>query len=453
MSQTTYSNEEIKHLFQTLYEEKKRNKELLAKLQQQESQVTTYTTHQNSAAEAFKQFNMEKAELTDENNALQQQVSALKKQIDKLNEELKKRDPRQVEILHQSLERQNALEYELRLKIEEIDFLKKSNPAHATADSSDAKSKELEDLVELLQEELRKSKEENDQLKIIENEAFQIKQALTKSLQESKELSGLYQIVLRERSEAILKCQQYLRQVETQRQEILRLQNYTSRERDIKEKLQAEVIQLKEIALKSEHLEADLAKAKQRIDALDSEIALERHMRRDIDEELDRAQHHLAKKVKENALFEQKTEEIQQQLLDAQKALTENKMTIGELQTSLELYRQQESRLNEQLKEASKAAETQIAKSEERIFGLSQKLEAAENRVKELQKIEEKQHRLEKILSDAAALFPSNKVVETAEPQRSEPTPSEEKVDREKHFSDLFEMPKPPQKHRRTLLD
>lgn len=438
MSETTYSADEIKHLFQTLYNEKKRNKELLIKLQQQDALSKSNSTQQNDISE-----------LVDENNALQQQVITLKKQIEKVNQELKKEDPRHAELLHESLQRQNALEHELKQKIEEIDFIKSSQNEDFDTFSSNEEVQRLQNIVTVLEDELKQIKEENIHLKVVQSEVIQLKQALAQGIVDFKELSGIHQITLKERSEALSKSKQYVAQLENQRHEILRLQNYLSKGKGVNEQLQREVSQLKEMALKAEHAEDELTIAKDQNRSLNTELSTERQRYTQIDEELHTAQHHLAKKMKENALLEQKTVDIQQSLIEAQKTLTDNKMTITDLQSKLEEFKQQEFRLNEQLKEAGKAAETQIARSEEKIQTLTQKLTASEQRVRELEQIEEKQNRLQSLLTDAAALFPTSKVSENLLPT----TPINEKQDKEKHFSDLFEISRPAQKHRRSLLE
>ncbi len=447
LSQTTYSNEEIKHLLQTLYDEKKRIKELNSKLQKLELEAqSTYTTNQNAAAVASKKQLEENAELVSENKALQHQVAFLKKHIEKLNQESIKHDPRHVELLHEAIERQNILEHELRKKVEELAALKESDQSPQETSSNVLSSEEisrLQDLVALLQEQLQKSNEEKTATK----------QSLEKGSREQKELSTSYNTVSKERSEAITKAQQYHNQLENLKHEILRLQSTLLKEREQKEALQRELAHLKGNTEKIETLQTDLVKERQRIDALDAEVALERHMRRDIDEELTRAQHHLAKKVKETALLEQSTEDIQKNWMEAQKVLTENKMKLTELQTAIELHRQQEARLHEQLREASNAAETQMARGEEKQLALSQKLQSAENRIQELVKLEEKQQRLQSILSDITTLFPSSLENEASPFPTALSVKLSAAPEKEKPFQNLFEMPRQAPKHRRSLLD
>lgn len=423
MNHTTYSNEEIKLLLRTLYDEKKKNKELFLKLQQLE-------THKSSPLKS-----QELDELADENRALQLQVASLKKQIEKLHQETPKNDPRNIELLHESLERQNALERELRELREQI-----AGSQNNSTESSLEEIRQLQDLIALLQEQLGKSNENNE-------ETVRLKQGYAQASREIKELSTLHQNVTKEKSDALLKAHQYLNQFESQKQEMARLQSAILRERQQRETLQKEIELLKIEKGKSEELQTELTKERQRIDSLDNELALERHMRRDMDEELNRAQHHLAKKVKETALLEQNHEETKQSWMEAQKTLTENKMKINELQTSIELHRQQEIRLQNQLQEASKAAETQIARADEKYQLLSQKFQQAEKRIKELEKIEEKQGRLQSIISEISQLYPSTT------PSFCETPHSSIKEENEKHFTDLFQMPKQPQKHRRSLLE
>lgn len=430
LNQTTYSNEEIKLLLKTLYDEKKKNKDLILKLQQVETSKPLPIKSQ------------EQEELAEENKALQLQVAALKKQIEKLQHETPKIDPRHIDLLQDSLERQNALERELRDLRERM-----AQSQSAPADDSLDEIRQLQDLVALLQEQLGKSKEKDE-------ESNRLKQAYAQASREIKELSMLYQNVSKEKNDALLKAHQYLNQFESQKQEMARLQSTILRERQQRESLQKDLELLKIEKGKSEELQNELSKERQRIDALNNELALERHMRRDMEEELNRAQHHLAKKVKETALLEQNHEETKQSWMEAQKTLTENKMKINELQTAIELHRQQEIRLQNQLQEASKAAETQMARADEKYQLLSQKEQQAEKRIKELEKIEEKQGKLQSILSEISQLYGSTNPSEKPEKQiKSELPQSSIKEEKDKHFTDLFQIQKQPQKHRRSLLE
>lgn len=387
MSQTTYSNDEIKLLLRTLYDEKKKNKELLSKL----------TPSQ------------ENDELTQENKALQQQVAFLKKQIEKIKGDSVKHDPRQLELFHETLERQNALERDLRDKLEEIATLK--NNTRPQVDNEQIS--QMQDLVALLQEQLAKSEKSN-----------------------------------REHAETFTKVQQYQHQIESHRHEISRLQNAIFKEREQKEQFQRQITGFQADTSRAEELQADLTKGRSRIDLLENELVLERNLKRDLDEELTRAQHHLAKKVKEVALLEQAADEINQAYMTAQKVITENQMRLNELESANEAQRQQEIRLQDQLREASKAAETQLAKSEEKQIQLTQKLQILENRLKELEKVEEKQKRLQTFLTEINLVNP---LVES-DPgiDLTAALPTKEK---ENQYNNLFEMPKKAQKNRRSLFE
>lgn len=112
------------------------------------------------------------------------------------------------------------------------------------------------------------------------------------------------------------------------------------------------------------------------------------------------AQQHLAKKVKEAALLTEKVEEQQADLSDYLQNCEHQKMQLAQMQASVELYQRQEKRLQEQLHDALKGTEGQIAKWEEKYFRMYDKWQESENKIRELKKFEEKHHQMQNLIAN-----------------------------------------------------
>lgn len=112
------------------------------------------------------------------------------------------------------------------------------------------------------------------------------------------------------------------------------------------------------------------------------------------------AQQHLAKKVKESALLNEKVEEQLISLADLTQALDQQKTQNAQLQASADLFQKQEKRLQEQLHDALKGTESQVAKWEEKYFRMYDKWQESENKISELKKFEEKHHQMQHLLAN-----------------------------------------------------
>lgn len=112
------------------------------------------------------------------------------------------------------------------------------------------------------------------------------------------------------------------------------------------------------------------------------------------------AQQHLAKKVKEVALLSENLEEQQANLVHFSQTIEEQKTQIIQQQVSVELYQRQEKRMQEQLHEALKGTESQIAKWEEKYFRMYDKWQESEKRVQELKQFEEKHLQMQSLFAN-----------------------------------------------------
>jgi hypothetical protein len=164
------------------------------------------------------------------------------------------------------------------------------------------------------------------------------------------------------------------------------------------------------------------------------------------------AQQHLAKKVKESALLNEKLEEQQTYLFDLNQTVDVQRNQLSQFQASADLYQKQENQLREQLREALKNSEVQIEKWEQKYFQMADKWQESESRSRELKKFEEKHHQLQSLLSNLGSFMGGNtaSLEELSLLPGSLEIPSL-KVDQEKY--DLFGMKQQnSEKHKTNLF-
>ncbi len=172
------------------------------------------------------------------------------------------------------------------------------------------------------------------------------------------------------------------------------------------------------------------------------------------------AQQHLAKKVKEAALLNEKLEEHHNHLIDLEQIVEDQKTQLAQLQTHVDLYQKQEKRLQEQLHEALKGTESQVAKWEEKYFRMYDKWQESENRIRDLKKFEEKHQQMQSLLANlgtfmgasfnsAGALFSSGQEGNRLNAIESENNPQAvPKIDPSEERYDLFGMRQPNEKYK-----
>lgn len=129
------------------------------------------------------------------------------------------------------------------------------------------------------------------------------------------------------------------------------------------------------------------------------------------------AQQHLAKKVKESALLNERVDEQQNNLTEMAQTLEQQKTQIVQLQANVDLYQRQEKRLQEQLHDALKGTESQVAKWEEKYFRMYDKWQDTENKIRELKKFEEKHHQMQHLLANLGNFMGGSFIPATGAPQ------------------------------------
>ncbi len=323
--------------------------------------------------------------------------------------------------------------------------------------------------------------EKTQALKGCEREIALIKQSLIRGVREAKEIEAQYIETVKEKASMHAKLLQSQHIIEEQRTRIHGLQGHVEAAENHMLNAQQHGDQLNKTITEHQEMLAQYASTmqgkenelfeqqknsallKQENDALQTEIAKLLSKIDEKDGELIQAQQYCAKKVKEKSILEDQYEEQKKNIAEMHETLTQNKIRMAELQTSLNLHEQQQVRLQEQLQESAAQAQAFESNWEKKYVPLYEKWQSAENRIKELEKIEEKQKHLQNILANLGNFFgnttPSEVVPEpflhTIKTQFGEQiNPPMEKQTEISHSSDnLFNRPKTPGRIRQNLLD
>lgn len=307
-------------------------------------------------------------------------------------------------------------------------------------------------------------KEKEHKLFQCERDIGLIKQTLLRGLKEIKELEARYEEALKEKGIALQKFQQSHFHLEK-----LREQNGLLQEKSISSQAACQQVhqELEETRKELKVAEAKIAVCEEQMEHLqknhgDSEKEL-KTLKAQIFEkegELLHAQQHMAKKVKEIAQLEDKNEELRIFVNELQQVQNQSRVKLAELQTAADFQLNLQKKLEEQQQELSKAHEQQIAKWEEKYFGLYEKWQSAEARLKELEKLEDKQKQLQGILASiGTVLTPSVENLSSSsipipikEAQSPSTPPFAMQIPATKATQSLFERPKT-QKIRQSFLE
>lgn len=339
---------------------------------------------------------------------LRQELELIRQTLAKGSNETKALDARYVETLNEKISLEHHLK-QLQLQLEhqssnlaafheqlkEVDQTKKE--LETTLKSNEKRLKEKQNQYELLETQIEewkafKSEKEraDDRYEQLKDEFVQLSERLEEAL------------------DGRLKAESEMHDLQelANRQELL---------------TQEQAHQLSDLIQEKEHLSRDLEQLRHFFDESEARLKV--------------AQQHLAKKVKEATLLTHKVDEQQNDLTTHQQIIESLKIQIGQSQTNIDLYQKQEKRLQEQLHEALKSTESQVAKWEEKYFRMYDKWQESEGRIRELKKFEEKHLQMQNLLSNlgtfmgssSAALFhqvqdqPKGHFIETANENSSLP--------------------------------
>lgn len=372
----------------------------------------------------------------------QNQKIALEKQVDELQSQLKEKDKGHEEELQALIQQQNSLKAALKKCQEELEKVKKEEAALETVVSTTSSyhlKQELEEIKKTLAQEtkameLRYIEVLNEKIGI-EHKCKQLQQQLDHQSSNLASFQGEMHATeedkislegaLRSKEAELANSFQQLQAMQVKIQELEEKAKEKDFVQDKYEQLKDEWNQLRENLDEADEMRIQAEKqllvmkennAKQeaqridlenRLEALQEEgrlLAIDRDQLRVMLEECDTrlkvAQQHLAKKVKECTLLAERVEEQQNSLSEMDQTFEQQKTQIIQLQASVDLYQKQEKRLQEQLHDALKGTESQVAKWEEKYFRMYDKLQESENKIRELKKFEEKHLQMQHFLSN-----------------------------------------------------
>lgn len=214
--------------------------------------------------------------------------------------------------------------------------------------------------------------------------------------------------------------------------------------KQLKESLEENIILRRRAEQIAKQLEADLIKTQilqEEKNNLETEKEQLKISFNDSESRLKVAQQHLAKKVKETALLNEKVEVQHLNLKDMTQTLDQQRNQILQLQSTVDHFQKQEKRLQDQLNETLKSSESQIKKWEEKYFHMYDKWQESENKIRDLKLIEEKYNQMQNMVANLG-----NFMGRPHEPFLEKSTSND---DDEKY--DLFGMPQPHEKYKVDL--
>lgn len=213
---------------------------------------------------------------------------------------------------------------------------------------------------------------------------------LDKSVEEKEEISGKYEAVRHERNELE---ERYKEATELKLQAEYRCSGLDLLVND-------QDLRLQECTRQLETLEDHCKTLSDEYDRMKS-------LFEETEERLKASQQHLAKKVKEVALLEEKLEEQEINLHDLMELIHGQKTRLSELDLEIERRETEENHLKDELHRTLKEAEIQTAKWEEKYFYVYDQCQKNEQELKELNKLKEKHFRMQDMLSKLETVMSS----------------------------------------------
>lgn len=362
----------------------------------------------------------------------------------------------------------NQLEHDLRqsrdhaLQLEQIvhftrEELQKSHEALKKEHPPQTRIQELEDL--LYDKELAMGNFEQD--------IARIKQALVRGVRELKEMEARFEETVQGKELATQRFQQSQYQIERLRDQVKLLEDQLEAALEVQraahKQWEEERVAAENHAQRNGVLQQELEvvqqqcrEVQQELSAWKEESSRAKSLQADWEADLMQAKQHLAKKVKEVSALEDKNEELKVFISELQQVQNQSRVKIAELQTSVDFHTTQQKKLEEQLYDAVKGNEGQQQKWEEKYFALYEKWQAAEARIRELEKLEEKQRHLQGIWANLGTFLgptgePASKEMPPPIPPAQEP-PIAVIHSPAKTAPNLFEKPSTP-KIRQSFLE
>lgn len=384
---TDEANLETKQLREQLTKQQKINQEseqLIERQKQQAQEQINQLKHQ-LILNKQQEEGIETVVSETSSHHLKQELEGIKRTLVQGAQETKAIETRYVEVLNEKI----ALEYQSKQLLIQLDN-HSANLASAHAQIQEMESQKYihESLIKQQQENLAFHLQKEEGLK---RHILQLEESLTE-----KELMHDKYEQLKEEWEKISE----------QLDETL----------DLRGKAEKQLIDLKEM---SQENEQNLQNCYREIDQLlhskqqlEGQVEQLHTLLEESEGRLKTAQQHLAKKVKESALLNEKLEEQQSYLFDLNQTVEIQRNQLSQFQANADLYQKQENQLKEQLKEGLKNSEIQIEKWEKKYFQMADKWQESESRARDLKKFEEKHHQLQTLLSNLGSFIGKKELIE-----------------------------------------
>lgn len=438
------------------------------------------------------------------------------------NEEIKSLCQQQEQKIALELDSKNELEAEIKALYKQFQTLKSAFESQKLAIEKEIESKNtLEE--KLAQSEEEKSQLKHF-LKTCQDEVLTIKQFVTKGMRDAKEIENRYCEAVSEKMTTLAAFHQQQREFDKQHTELIDTKNKlklaSEREKEEGRQIKEELLSTKQqnkqleeklsqlnnsknaledkldlLAMKNEVIESErdhLQKTNENLatgssilsEQLSQQLELLRQSMHDhaafqakyeqaqeeinilqahLEEkqiQLDEAHLHLAKKVREAALLNEKVEEFSLQVADIDHVREALQEASCQLQNDL----QREEREKIELTEKVQMLEEEIKKLEERCLYAEHRSQQATDKILELEKIEKRHTQLQSLLSGFGPLpgvsDPDNKITEKSPPlQFGSPLPVfEEEVSQvneeaSKAYPNLFDLPQTSGRSKQNLFD
>lgn len=445
--------------------------------------------------ERSQEAQLELNQLRGEYQTAQDAILTLQKQLDVRCSEMAVADKAQMEMDQQ---KQQALAEITSLQVQQAELKSEIEKLQEKGRSGKAKFENLRTDFELQAKkygdlELLLAKK-NDALAHFDKEIGLIKQTLVRAVREAKEIESLYKETVQEKIHAITKIHQHQQQLEKYREKETFYKKELSKFKDQLQSIQSSVVQIESSRQELNHkLQQQTIEHASEIESLQNLIkttdkekqqwilqckqgeeeaatikaALTRFEQAQHENELEiqTAQRHLAKKVKDMAVLEDKYHQQQNQFEEMEKIRAQEHIKMVELQTALDVQKEHQLRQEQQFLERLQTAERLQSRWEEKCLTLQSKMN-------ELEKIEERYQQLQLLMSNFGAIMGSAanlpreaefqkdiKEPEHKEIAQKEAPAANPKVQREenqimtKPYQNLFDLPKPSGKYKQNLLD
>lgn len=433
----SYSDREIEEILQSLFEEKKKSRDLELQLKNGNSQddktsplleeiaqwKKKYEELKNASPSNGKESQLERVALF-----LRNRINQLDLEKKSLLEKLAAQEERLQNSNNNSKESEEHLAEEAALKAQYEALRKAALEAASKASALEKQFKEEQEkssnqLRELehhrmtatqamqeLKEERKKTEDElHSKISRLEQEAAQNKTTFTDDSHQIEELRrsvDLYKAQIAEKQkeadDTFKKLQERLiaHQELTQFTEELKLKQQKAE--DARRTAQ-EALSSKENLIES--LNAQVANLARTLSDLEEAVEQATSEKTEQESRLRVAQQHLAKKVRETTILAEKSEEFRVKVVELEQALEQSRSKTLELQTSLDREQQHQKKMAEQYQESVRTIEVQGAKWEQKYFEIHQRWQEVESRNRELKRLEDRFNKMQQALTHLSTIM------------------------------------------------